>query len=72
MAISLKSIAINGITKAKRLSEKYTPPNNAIAAIGVKFGMCGNNRLIAANKIADVIKIKRAVKVFDFIEYILF
>jgi hypothetical protein len=55
------NIVTSGIRIAVSLLSKYTAPNNAIAAIGVKLGMCGNKRLIAATKIAEAIKRKRGV-----------
>jgi hypothetical protein len=43
--------AVNGTTNANILFEKNAPPNKAIAAMGEKFGKCGNNLLSEATAI---------------------
>ena len=64
---TLINSASKGMIIASRLFVRYAPPNKAIAATGVKFGMCGNSLLIATTNIAVRIKIKRGVKTFVFI-----
>jgi hypothetical protein len=51
--ISLISIAISGIITPTIRFEINAPPIKAIAAMGVKFGQCGNKRKKEAMKIAE-------------------
>lgn len=50
---SLKRRAAKVSKKADFLFVKKAPPNKAMAATGVKLGICGNNLLKATNIIAN-------------------
>ena len=60
----------NGMMKADFLSGKKAPPKSAMAATGVKFGKCGNNRESAAIKIATETKMNFGELKFDFMFFI--
>ena len=64
---SLSNIARRGIMKATFLFSKEAPPNNAIAAMGVKFNGCGIKRLTAAKRMAILMNRNRGVNIFEFI-----
>ena len=64
---SLSNIATSGMMKAIFLFPNIAPPNNAIAAIGVKLKGCGSKRLTAATRMAILMNRNRGVNIFDFI-----
>lgn len=66
-------MASRGTAKASLLFEKQAPPKRAIAAIGVKLGGWGTIRLIAARRIAMLMKINFGANVFaDMFDLFLF
>ena len=63
------NMATRGTMNANFLFAKNAPPNNAIAAMGVKLGGWGSTRLIAASRMAIAMNrnlgVKNELRVMD-------